>query len=306
MAIYDLSKLGTANSLIYFNDYTGLYDNSGNVFRVKNRAPQKRQIRELDLPIPFESGISDFETLIGQTAYVIDGTLYPSSDGTSEAGIRALRKVASLDVAQADVLSDFGYVPYVWTETDGNKQVFVKVLYVQLMESSRSGLIQDFRLICKVKDPTIFSETLNQASTASANFGAATGTGIFPHTLPLIFGASTSTVSIDAINLGDMPTYPVSIQIHGPVNSPKITNTSTGEYIETTVNLAGTGNTLAISYDKDSLRVELDGVSVINQVTAASTFWKLQPGSNVISLSGSSVGTSAYATVSYYSAWPLS
>lgn len=306
MAIYDLSYLGTDTNQVVFNDYTGVVDNSGNVFRVKNRAPQQRQIRELDLPIPFESGISDFETLIGQTAYVIDGTLYPSSDGTSEAGIRALRKVASLDIAQADVLSDTGYVPYIWTESSGNKQVFVKVLYVQLMESTRSGLIQDFRLICKVKDPTIFSETLNQASTAQANFGAATGTGIFPHTFPLIFGASTSTVSIDAINLGDIPTYPVSIQIHGPVNSPKITNTSTGEYIETTVNLAGTGNTLAISYDKDSLRVELDGVSVINQVTAASTFWKLQPGSNVISLSGSSVGTSAYATVSYRSAWPLS
>lgn len=306
MAIYDISKLGTANSLVYFNDYTGVYDNSGNVFRVKNRAPQKRQIRELDLPIPFESGISDFETLIGQTAYVIDGTLYPSSDGTSEAGIRALRKVASLDIAQADVLSDDGYVPYVWTESTSNKQVFLKVLYVQLVESTRTGLIQDFRLICKIKDPTIFSEDLEEANTQQANFGAATGTAIFSHVFPLIFGASTSTVSIDAVNLGDAPAYPVSIQIHGPVNSPKITNTSTGEYIETTVNLALAGNTLAISYDKDSLRVELDGISVINQVTAASTFWKLQPGDNVISLSGSSVGTGAYATVSYYSAWPLS
>lgn len=306
MAIYDLSYIGTDTNQVVFNDFTGQVDNSGVVYRVKNRAPQQRQLRELDLPIPFESGISDFETLIGKTAYIIDGTIYPSSEGTSELGIRKLRKVASLDIAQADVLSDDGYVPYLWTETEINKQVFLKVLYVQLVESTRTGLIQDFRLICKIKDPTIFSETLSQANTQQANFGPATGTAIFPFTFPIVFGASTSTVSIDAINLGDSPTYPVAIQIHGPVNTPRITNTSTGEYIEVNVNLATTGNTLAISYDKDSLRVEADGISIINQVTAASTFWKLQPGSNVISLSGSSVGTNAYATVSYRSTWPLS
>lgn len=276
------------------------------MYRVKNRAPQRRQVRELDLPIPFESGISDFETLIGQTAYIIDGTIYPDSEGGTELGLRKLRKIASLDIEQADILSDAGYVPYVWTETQFNKQVFLKVLYVQMVESTRTGLIQDFRLVCKIKDPTIFEETLREANTQQANFGPATGTAIFPHTFPLIFGASTSTVSVDAINYGDSPAYPVAIQIHGPVNSPKLTNTSTGEYLEVTVNLATAGNTLAISYDKDSLRVELDGISVINQVTALSTYWKLQPGDNVISLSGSSVSTNAYATVSYYSAWPLS
>lgn len=306
MAIYDISTLGTDTNLVYFNDFTGQFDNTGVVYRVKNRAPQRRQVRELDLPIPFESGISDFETLIGQTAYIIDGTIYPDGEGGTELGLRKLRKIASLDIEQADILSDAGYVPYVWTETQFNKQVFLKVLYVQIVESTRTGLIQDFRLVCKIKDPTIFEETLREANTQEANFGAATGTAILPHTFPLIFGASTSTVSVDAINYGDSPAYPVSIQIHGPVNSPKLTNTSTGEYLEVTVNVTGIGNTLAISYDKDSLRVELDGVSVINQVTALSTYWKLQPGSNVISLSGSSVSDDAYATVSYRSAWPLS
>ncbi len=181
----------------------------------------------------------------------------------------------------------------------------MKPLYVQIVESTRQGLVQDFRIISKIKDPTIFSEDLNQASTQTADFSAATGTAIFSHTFPLIFGASTSSVSVDANNVGDLPTYPVSINIHGPVNSPKITNLATGEYIEVTVNLAGTGNELVIAYDKDSLVVTLDGISVINQVTAASTYWKLQPGSNIISLTGSSVSTDAYATVSFYSAWPL-
>lgn len=306
MSIYDINYLGVVDNRVYFNDYSGTFQEGGTVFRVKSRAPQQRQIRELDLPIPFENGISDFETLIGKTAYVIDGTMYPGGDSDSESGLATLRRVSSLELNQDDITTDSGYVPYVWTEFSQNKQVFMKPLYVQIVENARTGLVQDFRIISKIKDPTIFSEDIDEASTQEANFGAATGTAIFPHTFPLIFGASTSSVSVDANNVGDLPVYPVAIAIHGPVNSPKITNTATGEYIETTVNLATTGNTLAISYDKDSLRVELDGVSVINQVTAASTYWKLQPGSNVISLTGSSVSTSAYATVSYYSGWPLS
>lgn len=306
MALYDLNYLGTTANRVYFNDYTGVYQDGGTVFRVKSRAPQQRQIRDLDIPIPFENGISDFETLIGKTAYVINGTMYPGGESDSESGLAALRRVTSLELNQEDILSDTGYVPYSWTEFSRNKQVFMKPLYVGIVESTKQGLVQDFIIVAKIKDPTIFGEDLQEASTQEANFSAATGTAIFSHTFPLIFGASTSSVSVDAYNYGDLPTYPVSIAIHGPVNSPKITNTSTGEYIEVAVNLASASNTLSISYDKDSLRVELDGISVINQVTAASTYWKLQPTNNVISLTGSSISDTAYATVSFYSAWPLS
>lgn len=306
MAIYDINYLGTTANRVYFNDYTGEFQDGGTVFRVKSRAPQSRQIRELDIPIPFENGISDFETLIGKTAYVIDGTMYPGGESDSEQGLATLRRVTSLELNQDDVLSDSGYIPYSWTEFSHNKQVFMKPLYVNIVESTRQGLVQDFRIVAKIKDPTIYDEDLNQASTQAAAFGAATGTAIFPFKFPIVFGASTSSVSVDANNTGDLPAYPVSINIHGPVNSPKITNTATGEFIEVTVNLSTISNELVIAYDKDSLVVTLDGVSVINQVTAASTYWKLQPGSNVISLTGSSVSNNAHATVSYYSAWPLS
>lgn len=301
MSIYDVSTLGTDTNQVVFNNF-GIYP----TYRIVSRRPQARNIRELDIPIPFENGISDFETLIGKMAYIIEGIMYPGGEGDYDNGLAALRKLASLDVEQNDVLSDEGYVPYVFTEFNQSKQIFLKVLYVDVPENTRKGLVQPFRLVCKIKDPTIHSADLGVASTAPASFSAATGTAIFSHVFPLIFGASTSSVSVDAINTGDTDAYPVAIAIHGPVNSPKLTNTSTGEYLEVTVNLSGTGNTLAISYDKDSLRVELDGISVINQVTAGSTYWKLQPGSNVISLTGSSISTDAYATVSYYSAWPLS
>ena len=64
--------------------------------------------------------------------------------------------------------------------------------------------------------------------------------------------------------------------------------------------------TVVISYDKDSLSVLRNGVSVLNNVTSASTYFKLEPGGNQFQLTGSSISDDAYATVSYYSGWSLS
>jgi phage-related protein len=69
--------------------------------------------------------------------------------------------------------------------------------------------------------------------------------------------------------------------------------------------LASTDDQLVIAYDKDSLTVELNGVSVVNRVTAASDYFKLQPGSNTITLTGTSIGDGSYATLTYRSGWPL-
>lgn len=231
--------------------------------------------------------------------------MYPGGESDYDTGLRTLRKLASLDISQDDVLSDEGYVPYEFTEFNTTKQIFMKVLYVDIPENTRKGLVQPFRLVCKIKDPTIYGATLKQANTSPASFTVATGTAIFPVKFPLIFGASTSSVTAGANNTGDVAVYPVSINIHGPVNTPRLTNTTTGEYIQVTTNLAGVNNELVIAYDKDSLRAETDGVSVLSSVSTASTWMKLAPGDNVFTLTGSSISSGAYATVSYYDGFGL-
>ena len=300
MSIYAQSTIGTTSNLITFNNF-GIYP----TYRIVSRRPQQRQIRELDIPVPFESGISDFETLLGKTAYIIEGIMYPGGESDYDAGLRALRKLASLDISQNDVLTDEGYVPYVFNEFNTTKQIFMKVLYVDVPENTRKGLVQPFRLVCKIKDPTIYGGTLNQVDTRQAAFGVASGSAAFPFGYSIAYGASTTSVSVDANNQGDIAVYPVSINIHGPVNSPQITNTTTGEYIRVNTNLATTANELVIAYDKDSLRVEADGVSVLSSVTTASTWFKIPPGSNIFQLSGTSVSNDAYATVSYRSGFGL-
>lgn len=299
MSIYDSSYIGTTANRITFNT------TSFPIFRVQSRRPQQRQIRDLDIPIPFENGISDFETLVGKVAYVIEGTMYPGGESEYYSGRRQLAKLANLEVSQGDILSDEGYVPYVFTEGSLQKQIFVKVLYVDMPETTRTGFVQPFRLVCKIKDPTIYGATLKQADTGDADFSTASGTAIYPFEYSIIFGASTSSVSVDANNVGDLDVYPVSININGPVNSPKITNTTTGDYIQVGVNLGSSSNSLVIAYDKDSLTVELDGVSVVNQVTSGSTYFKIPPGNNIFSLTGSSISDDARAVVSFYDGYSL-
>lgn len=300
MSIYDVSALGTTANRVEFNGTTFP------IFRVQSRRPQQRNMRELDINIPFESGISDFETLEGKSMYIIEGTMYPGGESQYDEGLEKLRKVASLEVSQDDVLADLGYVPYSWTEFSQTKQIFVKVLYVDLPETTRKGLVQPFRLVCKVKDPTILGGTLKTASTEGSDPTLASGAAEHPFEYPVLYGATTFSVTSAATNEGDLAAYPVAITVRGPVNSPVVTNTSTGEFIQVNTNLATTSNFLRISYDKDSLSVEADGVSVLDQVTSSSTYFKLRPGTNEISLSGSSVGSGAYVALTYYDSWPLS
>lgn len=301
MSLYDTSYLGAADNRITFNDY-GVFP----LYRIMSRAPQSRQIRDLDVPIPFESGISDFETLIGKMAYIIEGKMYPSGEEDFSTGLAALRKLASLDFAQNDTASDDGYVPYVYSEngTD-NKQIFLKVLYVDIKEDTRQGLIQPFRLVCKIKDPTIFGLPFKLATTQGTTITTGGGAGIFPFSFPIVFGASTVSVTSTATNNGTVSAYPTNIRIVGPINNPKVTNTASGEYIEVSQNLASSSNVLVITYDKDSLRVELDGNSVMSSVTANSTYFKLRPGGNPITLTGTSIGD-AYVEVNYADTYALS
>lgn len=232
--------------------------------------------------------------------------MYPGSESEYDVGIQKLRKAASLDISQADPLSDDGYVPYVWTEANREKQLFVKVLYADLREDTRKGLVQPFRLVCKIKDPTIHGATLKTASTETSDPTTSSGTAVYPFSYPIIYGASTYSVTSEANNEGDLPAYPQLIRVVGPINAPKVTNQTTGQYIQVNTNLASSSDVLLIRYTKDEVEVELNGASVIDQVDSASEYFLLKPGGNSIALTGSSVGSGAYVRVTFYDAWPLS
>jgi len=222
MSLYSSSTLGSSNNKITFNDYT----NANIVYRVRSREQQRRHVRDLDIPLRFERGVSDFRALIGKMAYVITGTVYPADDEQSRLGIEALRKLASLDYSQADNDADSGYVPYAYTDNTTSKQIFMKVMYVNIKETVSQGLIQNFSLICKIKDPTIHGGSLLTATTSGVDPTSSGGSAIVPFAVPIVVGASTGSVANTITNAGDIPAYPQSIIVNGPVNTPIVTNTT--------------------------------------------------------------------------------
>lgn len=296
--IFDTSTLGTSNNSITFNDDSGTI-----YYRLKNRVPQRREIREFDIPLQESTGISDFQTFIGKTMFILEGTMYPDDEDAFAQGRQALRKLASMQIEQDDNDADQGYVPYQWTDTS-DKQLFMKVMYVDLPENSKQGIKQPFRLYCKIKYPVILSQSSN-GGTIGSSTATTSGSFVLPKVLPSVLGATTYSSNGAITNDGDWPSYP-SFTVYGPINIPKITNSTTGEYIEISTNVASASDVLTINYDQDSFSIELNGNSVIGSLTSGSTYFKIQPGINNLTLSGSSVGSGAYASVSAYSAWPLS
>lgn len=302
-AIFDSSRLGTPANQIIFNDFT-----AKPIFKVENTHPTKRDIREQDVPIPNATGVADYNTWEGKAYWIIDGTMYPYGEAEYYQGRETLRKLASLEVQQADTYSDGGYVPYIWKEAGTEKQLFVKIEYVDgLGESAGVGYVQPFRLYCKIKSPVIQDVAAVTTNLINDNTGTPTGVSGYPLQYPVLYGKTSYAGGNGSVtNRGSIGAYP-SFIVNGPVNIPRITNTTTGEYLEINVNLASIGNILTISYDADTPpNVTIGGVSQYNKVSAGSTFFKIKPGANNLTLTGQSIGNGANASLSFYSSYPMS
>lgn len=300
MSIYSSATLGEADNQIAFNNFS-----TNPVYRVTTRTPQRFQLRQDDIPVPFESGIDDFKTLIGETVYIIKGVMYPQDEASYDNGLAALRAVCSLDLEQNDPASDNGYVPYTYGEaSNGEKTLFVKPLYVQIVEDTHQGFVQPFTIFCKVKDPIIYGD-LAVASTQLSSVSTTTGAAKYSFKYPIVYGSTIFAVSTTATNYGKVPTYPVSIDIYGPVTNPVFTNTKTGEFISINQTLASTSDVIHLEYNNSKSIATLNGNSIANHITTDSTLWKIQSGTNTFSLGGASIGNGAYATVSYRSGYAL-
>lgn len=299
MSIFSKATLGIGEDTLTFND-----DTAAIYFRMQREDPRNFSIRNYDTPLPQESGMIDFRTLIGRADIMLTGTMYPNDEQQYDLGRKLLRKVSSPDFWQSHPDSDEGYIPYTYDEGGKSYQIFVKPLYVYLPKTSQSGIKQPFQIFTKVKYPVVFSAITK----IFGNYGVPaiiSGAAKYPLKYPVGFGAATYSVTSTANNEGDIEAYPRGITVTGPINSPRITNTLTSEYIEVAVNLPTLSDTLSIVYDQDDIHILLNGVSVYGSLTATSTLFKLRTGSQDITLSGSSISTGARITGTYADAYPL-
>jgi hypothetical protein len=123
----------------------------------------------------------------------------------------------------------------------------------------------------------------------------------FPITFPITFATSTINDHVTIENLGDVEVWP-TIRINGPGTNPSIENETLG------VLLALTGVLEAGDYvdvDMDAATVMFYDASAgtytswLNYLSAASEFWKLRRGANVVHVQMTGV-TSGSIVISFY------
>lgn len=122
----------------------------------------------------------------------------------------------------------------------------------------------------------------------------------FPLTLPTQFGEEGTTQVF--VNDGDVDT-PVQIEFRGPATNPRVTNKTTGEFIQINKELEESDK-LIVDTTFGNKRVEIirpDGSveNVFNWVHPFSTFWNLIPGPNEIEYTAESGRTNAVVSIKW-------
>jgi len=302
--LYDQFTLGTTTNYITFNDQS----NTDYYIRAQKRFITRREVREFDSVVPEEMGVVDYQTLIGKSYLVIEAKVYPLS-GTSGLynAMELLRKVCNPKISQDDAESDYGYVLLKWSETD-DKQLRVKPISVDIPENIKGSHTPKVKILCKVRYPFVEAQT---ATTLTLTPSTVAGVGIeIPSTgleIPtggVCIGADSGGATGTATNNGDFKAYPV-ITLNSVMVNPRLTNSTTGKYIEFTYNINTGSVTVTLDYD-GVVATHTDGTNMLQYLTAASSIdeMALEPGGNALSLSAASMGAGASCTVSFRDSWP--
>lgn len=118
-------------------------------------------------------------------------------------------------------------------------------------------------------------------------------------------GTATTTIAIPYV--GDLPEYPI-ISLTGPISSPSITNTSTGEVLDFGTITIGAGTTYVVDTRYGYKTVKAGTVDRKYELTDDSDLgeWHIAPapvapgGTNVIVVGGSASGSALQVEVTYY------
>lgn len=167
-----------------------------------------------------------------------------------------------------------------------------------------STFSQRLALACVAPDPIWYSPTLS-----SVSFGIAVSGGAWaiPWAIPWSIGSSALDQTINVAYGGSWEEYPIII-IQGPITSPIITNTTTGDVLDFTGATLGVSDvwTINLRYGNKTV-VDQNGVNKISALTSASTLgtWRLLSrrdtagGINAIRVQGSGGSTATQVFMKY-------
>jgi hypothetical protein len=143
----------------------------------------------------------------------------------------------------------------------------------------------EFTIPLVAPDPRKYGTVMQSATVTAASSGIGL---IVPFTIPAVLPASPLAGSTTVTNRGNFEA-PALVTITGPIPSPAAVNVTTGQTISYSQLTLGATDVLTL--DLDARQGYLNGA--FRPADPYSSWWRLQPGDNVIQLAGTSSGASA-------------
>jgi len=272
----------TGPTTVTFNDYTS--GTPAYVLRNTPRLLSAVSLRRTSSPRQAEHGVFDSLSFYGERILAFDGEIIGSSQADRFTKEQALRSCLSLRGLQAHD-GDDGYRLVQLTDEDGT----LKQLYAKVLEPPMTDVIDNsdpsrraFAFVMVAKDPRIYGQTLHSETGEETFQGTSFQVveGESPKIPFQLYEITLPTATCE--NAGTFDTPPV-ITITGPTTSPKVTNVTTGKYIQLTGLPLADGESVIIDVAAGTIELD-DGTDASAYFAAGSSWFVLVPGENEITL----------------------
>jgi len=267
---------------VTFNDYSS--GTPAYVLRNTPRLLSTLSARRTSSARQGQHGVSDGLSFLGERLLPFEGEILGSSQADRVTKEAALRQCLSLRGLQSQTGED-GYRLVQVTDEDGSlKQLYAKILDPPTFDvlDNTDPSRRSFAFAMVAKDPRIYSQALQ--SSAGAETFQGTSFQVVQNVSPTVpfslYGVTG--VSLSCVNGGTFDAPPV-ITITGPTTGPKVTNVTTGEYVQLTGLTLAAGETAAINVSVGTV-LKNDGTDLSAYFTAGSSWMVLVPGNNDLTL----------------------
>lgn len=186
-------------------------------------------------------------------------------------------------------------IPILITDFTGQQYATEAYLYDDPKTDISDPQMGDYQIMLVCPDPYLYLAGGAEGDGWVEQIFTKVGGGgyITPYSLPVTWSPGQTPAEID--NTGDIYLYP-QIILDGQYTNPKITNETTGAFLQLNVTTAA-GQQIII--DMKNHTITLDGGSIAAYKTDTSNWWALAPGVNRVSLTTNSGGDEDTGIIRY-------
>lgn len=242
-----------------------------------------------DQEAPYTDGTTYIDTMLSPREISLEGKITPVDKKIIKEYRREIIKVCSPKLGLGKIT----------LELDGDTKQIQAVLDGGPAFPERGmDAFQEFQIDFLCPDP--YWQDLNQVS---RSLRAYEGKFTLPFTLPFKLGKQGDRTTLN--NEGDVPA-PVHIDMQGPVTNPRITNDTTGEFIQINGSVAR-DEILHIDTSPSKKRIEVYKGDKVRSIFGrlayeqGASFWQLLPGANDVSYVADEGNSDAIVAVSWHS-----